>query len=300
MSDLEWAQAPEEIQGGAAWHGWRKQGLGASDAPIIMNASPWKTPYQLWLEKTGQKKRDTTTNWAQSRGNRLEPIARMKYEETFAMKMPAKVFKEGNLLASMDGWNADFNGGLEIKCPGYPDHAKCMAGEIPDKYIWQLVHQAIVTKADWIDYFSYHVEKDGDERNGDCQWIRFEATQEQINDYISHATRFWHCVQTKEAPPMGDKDFLPVSDSNLTILAERYETAKDEADLAKSKLEHVKEQILEIVRGKGWKRIECGRMKVYEITRKGTVDMKEVGNAVDVEKYRKPDSKFFKIDMAEI
>jgi predicted phage-related endonuclease len=33
------------------WLEFRKNKIGASDAPIIMETSPWKTPYQLWLEK---------------------------------------------------------------------------------------------------------------------------------------------------------------------------------------------------------------------------------------------------------
>ena len=30
------------------WHRWRKQGLGASDAPVIMGDAAFKTPRTLW------------------------------------------------------------------------------------------------------------------------------------------------------------------------------------------------------------------------------------------------------------
>jgi len=33
----------------------RKAFIGGSDAPVILGVSPWKSPYQLWLEKTGQE-----------------------------------------------------------------------------------------------------------------------------------------------------------------------------------------------------------------------------------------------------
>ena len=33
----------------------RRQGLGATDAAVIMGLSPYKTPYELWLEKTNRK-----------------------------------------------------------------------------------------------------------------------------------------------------------------------------------------------------------------------------------------------------
>lgn len=42
------------LQNTQEWEKFRLQKIGASDAPIIMGVSPWKTPFQLWLEKTGQ------------------------------------------------------------------------------------------------------------------------------------------------------------------------------------------------------------------------------------------------------
>jgi len=36
-----------------AWRLWRSQGVGASEAAILMNRSPYKTPWRWWAEKTG-------------------------------------------------------------------------------------------------------------------------------------------------------------------------------------------------------------------------------------------------------
>lgn len=67
------------------WLEWRSQGIGASDAPIIMGASPWKTPYKLWLEKTtGQS--DFQGNEATERGHALEDSARQCAEKPFTAK----------------------------------------------------------------------------------------------------------------------------------------------------------------------------------------------------------------------
>ena len=33
------------------WRLWRSQGVSASEAAIIMNRSPYKTPWRLWAEK---------------------------------------------------------------------------------------------------------------------------------------------------------------------------------------------------------------------------------------------------------
>lgn len=34
------------------WHAWRRQGIGSSDAPAILGVCPYRTPLDVWLEKT--------------------------------------------------------------------------------------------------------------------------------------------------------------------------------------------------------------------------------------------------------
>ena len=40
------------------WLQWRKKGIGSSDAAACAGESKWKSPYALWLEKTGQMEPD--------------------------------------------------------------------------------------------------------------------------------------------------------------------------------------------------------------------------------------------------
>ena len=56
------------------WHQLRGKGIGGSDAGIVMNISNYKTPYELWEEKTGAKKPVFQTSEAIEKGNALEPI----------------------------------------------------------------------------------------------------------------------------------------------------------------------------------------------------------------------------------
>ncbi len=35
------------------WLDWRRQGVTATDAAILLNRSPYKTRWRLWAEKTG-------------------------------------------------------------------------------------------------------------------------------------------------------------------------------------------------------------------------------------------------------
>ena len=56
------------------WHELRGKGIGGSDAGIVMNVSSYKTPYELWEEKTGKVKKEFITNDAIEKGNVLEPV----------------------------------------------------------------------------------------------------------------------------------------------------------------------------------------------------------------------------------
>lgn len=55
----------------------RSKFLGASDAAAVMGLSPWTTPVELWLEKTGRKPPERVPAIRQrmfDRGHKLEPI----------------------------------------------------------------------------------------------------------------------------------------------------------------------------------------------------------------------------------
>ncbi len=200
-------------QGSDNWLAWRATGLGSSDAPVIMGVSPWKTPHQLWEEKAGIVKREQTANWATDRGNRLEPIARARYELESDVEMPpatCKHYQYEFLLASMDGWNPKLKKGLEIKCPGRPDHEKAMAGNVPEKYYPQLQHQIMVTGAESIDYYSYYVPKGVRDDQGESVTITVKPDLDYIRDLFKKELDFWECIQNKESPGFQEKDFKKV------------------------------------------------------------------------------------------
>jgi putative phage-type endonuclease len=58
----------------------RKAGIGGSDTPVILGLSSWKTPLQLWLEKTGRAG-EIPDNPIFRRGRKLEPVVASEYEE---------------------------------------------------------------------------------------------------------------------------------------------------------------------------------------------------------------------------
>jgi putative phage-type endonuclease len=267
-----------------SWEEWRSKGLGSSDAPIVMGASPWLTPYQLWEQKT-KRATSKVSNWAMERGNQLEPKARAHYQLLCEIDMPATLMEHPlhpNLRASLDGYAAQ-NGGriLEIKCPGKEDHAKALAGEIPEKYIWQLVHQLAVANAEIADYFSF----DGS-RGVIVPFKRDPKLEEKL---IQRELAFWELVKTDTPPEYSDRDFKVLRGKNEKALFEKFKRLKLEADEKAEALEQIRKEIIEQIQDP---RVICADVQLTRSERKGSVDYAKIPELkqVDLERYRKKPS----------
>ena len=67
----------DNTQDRAQWLEARKRYIGGSDAAAIMGLSPWSTPVELWMEKTGRSVKalpDAARERVFARGKKLEPI----------------------------------------------------------------------------------------------------------------------------------------------------------------------------------------------------------------------------------
>ena len=111
------------VQRSEAWFEWRKGGITASMIPVIMDMSPYQTPYELWAELVGLKEpADLTNNIHVQRGVAQEPEARDAVEEQYGKPyLPVCVEADHETLfrASLDGLykNGSDKEVLEIKCP---------------------------------------------------------------------------------------------------------------------------------------------------------------------------------------
>ena len=73
------------VQGSSAWRAYRLAKRNASESAAVLGLSPWTTPYQLWLQKTGRSVQAVTH--AMQRGTDLEPAARLAYENQTGLVM---------------------------------------------------------------------------------------------------------------------------------------------------------------------------------------------------------------------
>ena len=80
----------------------REKYIGGSDIPVIMNLSPFKTRYELLLEKAGYKENDFKGNVFTEYGNTLEPKIR-EYINSITSAPKVKPFVEGKHVREATG-----------------------------------------------------------------------------------------------------------------------------------------------------------------------------------------------------
>jgi putative phage-type endonuclease len=153
------------------WLQWRHSGIGASDAPIIMGVSRFKTREKLLVEKADTVVVEAPNSYITQRGNQVEFQVRAFLEKEYSCTYPAMncVSKSFEFLrASLDGISEDQKTIVEIKLlasikseehnttEGYRKwNAVKLKGEVPKEYYPQLQHQLAITGAEKCLFVGY-------------------------------------------------------------------------------------------------------------------------------------------------
>jgi putative phage-type endonuclease len=276
------------IQGSQEWHEFRKNHIGASDAPIIMGASPWGTKYSLWLEKLDLAT-PRPSSPAMKRGIDLEDLARKEFKDVMGVDVFPKVLTHAVypwMSASMDGISKCGNVAVEIKCPGSKDHSLAMEGIIPDKYFPQLQHQLAVCGLDMIYYLSF----DGEEGI----ILKIHRDMDYINNLIELEKAFYDCVVNLIPPELEDRDFLTQNSAEWIALALEYKLVTMQLKELERKQNELKENLCGM---SGQHNSIGGGIRLQKIAKKGSIQYSNIPQLsdVDLEKFRKSPSSYWKI-----
>lgn len=138
----------------------RKQGLGGSDIAVILGLSPWKTPLELYLEKTGElPEPDLSANEAVHFGNVLEDVVADEY----ARRTGEKVRRNNQtlyhsthpfLLGHLDREVVGKRKVLEIKTASGSQRSQWGEPEtdqVPEYYLVQVAHYMALRDYDSAD-----------------------------------------------------------------------------------------------------------------------------------------------------
>ena len=143
------------------WHDRRSKGIGGSEIAAVLGISPYRTPYNLWLEKTGRERPADISNLPHvQRGILGEEVARMMLEREHLKSYVPKQWQgiKPHHLCSDDGWNIDDNTILEIKCMGIRPHEEVRQGKVPEYYACQVQWNLFVSKAAKCLFISFRPE----------------------------------------------------------------------------------------------------------------------------------------------
>lgn len=197
----------------------RKLGIGGSDMPIIMGLSTYKTPYQLYLEKTGIVVPTDEVTEFQYWGHALEGIIRDEFakrnnvvvETPDTCVHPFHDYLRGNVDGFIPAWNAV----LEVKCSsGFMAHEWGEDGSdtIPMQYLVQVAHYCATLNADCA-YIAVLI--------GGNQYREFKYTRDlQLEaTLIDAAKKFWECVQTRTPPE-------PINQVDLRLMFPQHKPEK--------------------------------------------------------------------------
>lgn len=270
-----------------SWLAWRGKGLGSSDAPVVLNMSPYMTPLQLWEHKTGLVPKAFQGNYATDRGHALEGVAREHYAlHTGLNPQPCNLEhpKYNFLRASLDGKDAATGILLEIKCPGKEDHELAAKGEIPEKYVAQVQHQLHVAEAELVHYWSFTGQ------HGILVEVR--RNEKFIQAMVAAELEFWDRVQTKDPPPLTDRDVKTIKDEQLGFLVDQWRDLKTCLGSQEKELDRIRALIEERMKAVGHPRIECNGLRVTNYWQRGNVDYAKIPQlkGLNLDAYRKSGS----------
>ncbi len=273
------SQIVQLVQGSPEWHAYRRGLRNASETPAVLGISPWVTPYQLWLLKTGRA--EPEANAAMRHGTALEPVARHAYEVETGHVMQPLVLQDGAYSASLDGITLDGELVVEIKCPVRGQQSSLWrsvaAGAVPAYYGAQIQHQLMVSGARQSHLWVF---------DGQIGLLRVIEPEPAAADLIRQAwDSFAVFLDTDTPPPLVDADTVQRDDAAWAKAAQDYAQAKQAATASDEALDRAKAALVSLAAHPR----ECGAgVSVTRYWKVGSVDYKRVVElrGVDLEQYR--------------
>ena len=266
-------------QGSPEWHAYRQSRRNASESAAVLGLSPWMTPYQLWLVKTGRS--ETRVTHAMQRGTDLEPLARAAYEDQTGLVMQPLVLEAGGYSASLDGMTLEGDLVLEIKCPLRGTRSDLwqdvQGGLVPEHYALQVQHQLMVAGAALAHLWVFDGSKGilhAIERDGSAM-ERIRAGWDAFAQYLTGDT----------PPPLTEADTAMRNDAAWTDAAAAYTLAKREADAQSERLEAARQALVALAQHP---KEQGAGVSVTRFWKQGNVDYKKVPQlqGLDLNPYR--------------
>lgn len=213
--DAKLIMTVSEMEDRSAWLKMRTLGIGGSDASIIAGMNRWKSPFQLWQEKTGQvEPEELDDNEYIYWGRVLEQAVADRFSELTGKQ----VHKQGMLqnkaypwmLANVDRMIVGENAGLECKTTNSFSGKQWDGDNLPDAYYLQCQHYMMATGMEkW--YIACLIG------GNHFVWKTVERNEEDIQALFNLEKEFWEINVQQGVMPDVDG-----TDSCTQALRERF------------------------------------------------------------------------------
>lgn len=206
------------------WLEYRKLGLGGSDASVVCGINKYKSPVELWMEKTNQLQAQEAGEAAYW-GTQLEPFVREEFTKRTGIEVtkPAVILQSEEhpfMLANLDGICEVPGVGACIFEAKTASAYKAVEWEdaIPDEYMLQVQHYMAVTGYQGT-YIAVLIG------GNTFRWRFVERDEELISMLIELESDFWDHVREGTPPP------LDGSDASAQFLSQRFPSSKPQSHI---------------------------------------------------------------------
>ena len=195
----------------------RKKGIGGSDVAAILGFSPYKSPYQLWLDKTGRSERSESQSESAHFGHLLEDVVAKEYSRRAGVKvqrvtqqlsLPDHPWAIGNIDRAII--NPEISGNVRFKdgklttdqlleCKTASEYLAKLFGEegsdqVPDYYLTQCLWYLLLSGCQFIDLA---VLIGGNK----FRMYRIERDEDLIDSIFRQVKAFWFNHVVADVPP---------------------------------------------------------------------------------------------------
>lgn len=200
------------------WLKERQCGIGGSDVGAILGVNKYKTPFEVYIEKTEPieevKEQFESAYW----GDQLEEIVAKEFEKRTSKKVrrDRKHYKHEDypfMVANIDRRVVGENAILECKTANQYLTNEWQEDEVPASYLLQVQHYLFVTGAE-VGYIAVLI---GGQK---FIWKEVQRDEELIQMIIEAEKTFWKMVEDKTPPA------LDGSSAAEKYLKEKYKEAE--------------------------------------------------------------------------
>lgn len=257
MSQKKLINDDSAVQGSAAWLETRKKFRNASETADVMGVG-FNTPNKLKRIKAGLD--EVFVNAAMRKGAALEQRVREWAEDHFGTMLSPTVWENGHYRASLDAISFDNKLLAELKVSHFT-YEMVKRGDIPEKYMYQILHQMHCSPAEVGYLVAYSPEAD----------------DYAVSDPVKFDEKVWKLVDKAwdafDKMPIPDIEYKQIVDREFLALEKKRAKAYN---LKRKYEDELKELDAEIKLYADGQNIEGKLIRVNYSARKGSIDYAKI------------------------